>query len=147
MTHKRIVGGALERLSEERASYFSDIVNRIEEDPRTEAMSNTVYLVLRETIGFLPVYLPKQLMIDLLFDFVGRNRGRINRLIFDKKFIFEPGCIRKITNDFIRTVSNTTMEMYINGEIDSGEKTVHRINWPYNEYDFPYLDDDDESSI
>ncbi len=144
MTHKIIVDDALKQLSDERASYFSDIVNLVAEDPRTEAMPNMVYLVLRETICFLPAYLPKKLMIDLLFDFSGQNRERINRLIFDERFILEPGCIREITNDFIRIVSNKTMEMYINGKIDSGEKTVHRVAWPYNDYDFPYLDDEDE---
>lgn len=142
MTHKRIAVAALNSLGDDRAEYFSDIANRLEEDPRAEGVSNMVFLTLKETMVYLPTSLPKKEFISLLFDFIGKNRSRMNRLLFDARFVHDPSCIRAVTNDFINVVVDVLLEHFKNGQVESGEKTVYTFQWPHYDTPFPHQDDD-----
>ena len=140
MVHQRIVKPVLERLDRKRAAYFSDIVDALEGDPRTQRRPNLVYLVLRETMQIVPMDLPRNQFVDLLFSFVESNRSRLGRKIFARDFVQDPSSVREVTNDFIRLVIDIVIEKCKTGEIDSKEKTGRRYSWPYDNVDLPYVD-------
>lgn len=140
MMHQRIVKPAIDRLDEQRAKYFSEVVRVLEDDPRTQRMPNLIYLVLKETIESLPTHLPRKELVELLFSFVQANRGRLGRLIYDVKFVRDPLSIRKITNDFIHDVIGVVLDKANNGEIQEERRDTRRYSWPYDNVDLPYVD-------
>ena len=142
--HQKLIEKVLASLDGEPAAYFSNIAEKVAKDPRTDASPNLVYLVLKETIPFLPTYLPIEEFLFLLFSFVRDNKRQLNQVIFDKSFIEHPDNIRRLTNVFVGQVLQQILEKYDDGKIDSQEPTVHNISWPLTEHDFPYIDDDDE---
>ena len=145
--HKRIVEPVLATLDEERANYFSSIVEMMEEDRRTERFPNIVYMVLKETMRVLPVYLDKEKFIDLLFEFVAEKGRRLRRLLYDERFIHEPSSIRQVTDGFVALIVDVTFEKHHNGEIDDGERTVQRYTWPYRESDLIDPDEEDPQEV
>jgi len=140
MVHQQIVKPAIDRLNQQKAKYFSDVVRDLEDDPRTQQMPNLIYLVLKETVESLPTHLPRKELIELLLSFVRSNRGRIGRLIYDEKFIKDPLSIKKITNEFIHEIIDIILEKLKNGEIQENNKDVRRYSWPYDNVDLPYVD-------
>ena len=40
-----------------------------------------------------------------------------------------------------RRMIERVLARYRRGEIDSGERAIHRALWPYAEIEFPYADD------
>ena len=142
MVHKKILEPVLERLDGERAGYFAKVIEKLDEDPRTERAPNLVFLVLKETVPYLPIYLEPKLLIFQLLTFVHKNRRDLNQLIYSPEYINDPDSIKKITNKFVAEIMETTLEKYDDGQIESGEQKVYRVSWPYNDVEFPFVDDD-----
>lgn len=145
--HRRILNAALSGLEEEQAIYFADIAEKLGEDPRTERMPNLVYLVLADTVRFMPTYLAKKEFINRLLRFVDVNNRRLSRVIYDPAFLTDKSALSPITGDFVAEVVEATLLHYEQGEIDSGERVVHRMTFDESgggTADFPYLDDEDE---
>ena len=147
--HRRILTAALAGLEEEQAAYFADVADKLGEDPRTERMPNLVYLVLADTVRYLPTYLPKKELIAHLFHFVNANYGRLRRVLYDPRFIEDKSLLTPITGDFVALVVEATLERYDNGEIESGERVVHRLSFDSDggTLDFPYVDDEAEDDL
>lgn len=141
--HRQIINPVLESLEGKRARYFSDLVARVENDPRTDRYPNIVFLLLKETMALLPVYLDKGEFLDALFDFVGRNHAAMEEIIFDKDYIYDPAHLQDVTNAFVVEVVNLTLEHYETGDIDTGEPAVRKYTWPYRAEDLIDPDDDD----
>lgn len=102
--HRRILTAALGVLEEDQAGYFSDVADKIGEDPRTERMPNLVYLVLADTVRFLPTYLDKKELINRLFRFVEVNYRRLQAVIYDPRFVADKTLLTPITGDFVAEV-------------------------------------------
>jgi hypothetical protein len=143
--HRRIVNPVLESLDKERAGYFSDVVARIEEDPRTERFANFVYLLLKETMPVLPVYLDKAEFVELVFDFVNSHYGAMKRRVFDRRFVLRPESLKEVTDEFVNRVVDRTMARYEEGDLDTGERSHQKFTWPYRAEDL--VDPDDEEAM
>lgn len=143
LVHKRIAERVLDGLKEEKATYFSDIIHDVSEDPRTVEIPNVVFMVLRNTIPLLPTYLPKQELIDRLFGFIESHMADLNRSLFSKEFVTNERVLREVTDLFVEEIVMVALQRYEKGELDSGEVRVHRVSWPYNKIDFPFEDDDE----
>ena len=148
--HRRILNAALGGLEKEQAVYFADVAEKLGEDPRTERMPNLVYLVLADTVAVLPTYLAKKEFINRLFRFVDVNHQRLARIIYDPEFLTDKTMLAPVAADFVAEVVSATLVHYEDGEIDAGEKIVHRMSFDGSggdgegALDFPYLDDSDE---
>lgn len=144
--HRRILNAALGGLEEEQAIYFADIAEKLGADPRTERMPNLVYLVLADTVRFMPTYLMKKEFINRLFRFVEVNHRRLSRVIYDPAFLTDKTLLAPITGDFVAEVVEATLLHYEQGEIESGERVVHRMTFDESggATNFPYADDEDE---
>ena len=105
-----------------------------------DVYGGNVDTTLRESIQFLPVYLPQEELLNRLFAFVATNKDRLMHLIHSTRYIRQPTCVREITNEFVVEIVDSVLERYRQGEIDSGERAIHRIQWPYDEIEFPYED-------
>jgi len=144
--HKRIAEKALAGLESEQAAYFADLIHEIEGDPRTQANPNLIFMVLRNTIPLLPIYLSKRELIERLYVFVDNNSARLNQSLFSKEFVTNERVLREVTDDFVDEVVSVALQRYEKGELESGEVRVHRVSWPYNDVDFPFEDDDEIES-
>ncbi|PIW26161.1 MAG: hypothetical protein COW30_16450 [Rhodospirillales bacterium CG15_BIG_FIL_POST_REV_8_21_14_020_66_15] len=144
--HHRILTAALSGLEEEQAVYFADIAEKLGEDPRTERMPNLVYLVLADTVRFMPAYLAKKEFINRLFRFVDDNHRRLARIIYDPAFLTDKMLLASVTGDFVAEVVEATLVQYAQGGIDTGERVAHRMTFDESggALDFPYVDDEDE---
>lgn len=144
--HRRILTAALGGLEEEQAVYFADIAEKLGEDPRTERMPNLVYLVLADTVRFMPTYLAKKEFINRLLRFVDRNHRRLARIIYDPAFLNDKTLLAPVTAGFVAEVVEATLIHYEEGEIDAGEQLAHRMIFDEHggAFNFPYIDDDDD---
>ena len=146
--HRRLVNPALAAFSGDRTLYFSKLVEQIDSDPRTEGLANLVYLILKETIAYLPTDVAQSDLIDQLFAFAGANRARFNRILFDPRYLKNPALFSEVTKEFVRQVLSSALEQH---KIDESEKdkeraaNTYRFSWPDydSENSFPY-DDEDE---
>ena len=147
--HRRLVNPTLAALSGDRARYFCGLVDLVERDPRTENLSNLVYLVLKEAIPFLSIDLPDTDLVEKLFVFVGANRARLNKILFDPRYLENPALFTNVTKEFVLGVLTSTLAQH---EIDEAEAAkqraanTYRFSWPdYNsDNPFPYDDGEDE---
>ena len=68
----------------------------------------------------------------------------------DPEFLTDKTMLAPVTADFVAEVVSATLVHYEDGEIDAGEKIVHRMSFDGSggdgegALDFPYLDDSDE---
>ncbi len=137
--HKRIADPALFALTGDRARYFSEIVRRLEGNPRTDDMANLVYLALRDVIGVVPTYLPHADFIDLLFAFLAKNRAQLVRILFDTAYRHDPEAIRPVTRLFVLEIVDLCMDLYQEEPLKMDEPVVHQFCWPeYEGQEFPY---------
>ncbi len=141
MIHKKIFDSVLSNMDGEQATYFADIANKLEEDPRAQQAPNLVFLVLKDTAPFLPKYLPPGDFIDELLAFIKTHNRALSRLIYSRDFIEDPEALRKITSKFVGRILEIILEKYDDGQVGESRTTEHRISWPYDEVDFPYVDD------
>lgn len=144
--HRRILNSALAGLDEEPAAYFADVADKLGEDPRTERVPNLVYLVLADTVRFLPTYLPKKELIAHLFKFTFANLARLQRVVYNPAFLTDKTLLTPVTAGFVSQVVEATLARYDKGEIESGERVVHRMTFDGEggALDFPYVDDEAE---
>jgi len=144
MLHRKILEPILARLDGERAGYFTNLVEKLEQDPRVEPEANLIYLVLKETITFLPTYLQSDQMISQLLEFVQNNRSELNKVLYSRDYLHDTELIRNVTNRFVSSVLASTLEDYEDGKIETGEQKIYRVSWPYTDIDFPFVDKDDD---
>lgn len=137
MLHRRIIEGSLKQLDKEKAGYFNDLVTILEEDRRTERHANLVYLVLRETMRDIPLYLEKKELANLLLRWVEDNYQRLGRILYDARFIRDPQSIREVTGGFVIAVSDAMLKHYENGGVKDDAPKGKRFSWPYKDTDFP----------
>ncbi len=146
MVHRRIVNPALAGLVGERAVYFSSLADRVEKDKRSEAVSNLVFSVLKETIPYLPTDIAEADLIDRLFAFVMDNQTRLNTILFDPEYLTNPSLFSEATKDFVLKVLGSALERHEIEEIRKAKvraAKTYRFSWPGYEPDqaFPYGDD------
>lgn len=143
--HKQIVINSLKTLDAERATYFTAVVNRLEDDPRTSQYPNLVYLTLKDIMGLVPTYLKSSEFCEMLLAYVDTHEMAIQRMIFDPRYLADPSALMEVTKDLVDAVVTKTMERYENGEIDSGEPDIQKFTFPYRATDL--IDDDDEAAM
>ena len=146
MVHRKIIDPVLSALGQDRADYFNRLVDRVERDPRTGTAPNLVYLVLRETIPYLPADFPQEDLADRLLDFVIGNHERLNRIIHDRRYIEDPGRLAEVTKEFVLQVLASAMDQHQVNEIQAAkvrQAKTYRFSYPDgDEDDFPYRDDE-----
>lgn len=145
--HRKIVNPVLAKLNGDRAEFFNGLVDRIERDSRIETAPNLVFLVLKETIPYLPTYLPENELADRLFAFVADNQARLNRVIHDRRYVEDPGCLAEVTKEFVLQTLSSALETHQVNEIQKEkilEANTYRFSWPEMDTDFPYREDDDD---
>ena len=142
MVHRKIIDPVLKNLGPSRADYFNRLVDRVERDPRTATLPNLVYLVLRETIPYLPADLPQEELADRLLDFVIGSQGWLNRVIHDRRFIEDPGRLAEVTKEFVFQVLALAMDQHQVNEIQAAkvrQAKTYRFLYPEgDEDDIPY---------
>ncbi len=146
MVYRKIVNPALARLNGARALYFSSVIDAVERDSRLESAPNLVFLVLKETIPYLPTYLPENDLIEKLFAFVGDNQVRLTRIIHDRRYIEDPTRLSEVTKEFVLKTLSDTLEAHEANEIQETkirEARTYRFSWPEMETNFPYRDEDE----
>ena len=141
--HRKIFEPVLAAMDGDQAGYFSDIANKLEEDPRAQKTPNLVFLMLKDTAPFLPTYLPQAELINELLAFIQTHHRELSSLIYSREFIEDPTAIRKISSRFVGRVLELILEKYDNGEVRGEQQTVHTVSWPYTDVEFPYVDDED----
>ncbi|MBC8339021.1 MAG: hypothetical protein ISR51_01915 [Rhodospirillales bacterium] len=149
--HRRLVNPALASLSGDRAQYFNTLVDRIERDPRTEGMANLVYLVLKESIPYLSTDLPESDLMEQLFVFVGTNRACFNKILFDPRYLENPGLFSKVTKEFVLQVLSSALEHHKIMEAETQKQraaNTYKFSWPNydSENPFPYEEDGGEDA-
>ncbi len=146
MVHRKILDPVLSKLGQARVDYFNSLIDMVERDPRTETAPNLVYLVLKETIPYLPADFPQADLTDRLLDFVIGNQGRLNRIIYDRRYIEDPGLLAELTKEFVLQLLASAMDQYLVNEIQAAkvrEANTYRFSYPDgDEDDFPYRDDE-----
>lgn len=146
MDHRKILDPVLSRLGPDRAKYFNGLVATVERDPRTKTMPNLVYLVLKETIPYLPADFPEEDLADRLLNFVIGNQGRINRVIHDRRYIEDPGRLAELTKEFVLQMLASAMDQHQANQIQAAkvrEAKTYLFSYPDgDEDDFPYRDDE-----
>ncbi len=142
--HRRMINPILENMDGERAGYFTDVVAKLENDPRTHKNPNFVFLLLKETMALLPVHLDKADFINTLFAFIAKHHRAMEKVVFDQDYIYDQSMLKEVTNDFVIDVVDLTMQRYQQGEIDGGEPSVQKYTWPYRAEDL--VDPDDEEA-
>jgi hypothetical protein len=145
MLHRKLIEPALAQLEGERATYFSQVLQRLDEDPRVDVAPNLVFLVLKEIVPLCPTYLPVRELVDRLLEFVAVNQARINRAIFDPAYIADaaPSELHKIGGEFINQILTATFKKLDSGELQVEERQVYRFSADSDPADFPYRDEDD----
>ncbi len=147
MVYRKIVNPALARLNGARAQYFSSIIDAVERDSRLESAPSLVFLVLKETIPYLPTYLPENDLVEKLFAFVGDNQVRLTRIIHDRRYIEDPTQLSEVTKEFVLKTLSDTLEVHEANEIQEAkirEARTYRFSWPEMETNFPYRDQDND---
>ncbi|NVK19516.1 MAG: hypothetical protein HWE30_12530 [Methylocystaceae bacterium] len=141
--HKRIVEKALKKLDAERANYFNDVVGYLEELSATQNFPNLVYLSLKDILDIAPIYIEKKAFALLLLKFVTHHQGQLQKIIYDKEYLYDPNCLRKVTKLLIDAIVDQTIQGYEDGMIDTGEPVVQKYTYPYRATDLVDPDDDE----
>ena len=141
--HKRIVEKSLKTLEPERANYFNDVIGYLEDIPLTQEFPNLVYLSLKDILDIAPTYIEKKAFALLLLKFVTHHKGELQKIIYDKQYLYDPNCLRKVTNQLIDAIVDQTIQGYEDGQIDTGEAVVQKYTYPYRATDLVDPDDDD----
>jgi hypothetical protein len=127
----------------EAAGYFSDIIVRLTQDVRTEALPNLVFTTLKHSMNMLPNYLNQEEFIKILFEFVTDNRQALQTKMFSRSYIYNPDSMLTVTGPFINALTERTMELYQQESISVTEEKVKKFTFPYREEDVADPDDDE----
>lgn len=141
--HKRIVEKALKMLDAERANYFNDVIGYLEDIPQTQEFPNLVYLSLKDILDIAPVYIEKKAFALLLLKFVTYHKAELQRIIYDKAYLYDESVLRNVTNKLIDAIVQQTIQGYEDGQIETGEPEVQKFTYPYRAMDLVDPDDDD----
>jgi hypothetical protein len=82
-----------------------------------------------------------------LFDYVGANRARFNKVLFDPQYLENPALFSDVTKEFVLTVLTSTLAQH---QIDEAEiakqhsAKTYRFSWPNYDSDNPFPYDDGE---
>jgi len=129
-------------LSKERQDYFQNIIRHLEKDSRIASQENVIYTILKDVMPDTPTYLEADEFIDLLFDFIRYNKPGIRNLMYSHSYIHDHHVMRTITGNFIQQVVVRSFDKHEDGDIDTGDLSVHKLTWPYRDTDV--LDPDDD---
>ena len=140
--HKQIIVKALAQLDPDRATYFGTVASKLEEDARIENIANLVFVVLKDVMAELPIYLDEKELINQLIEFTDKNYQQLKAALYDPKFIHDPASMRSVTGVFVHQIVRISLQKYDNGEVDEERLSVHKYTWPYRETDI--ADPDDE---
>lgn len=140
--HKKIIEKALNKLDPDRATYFSSIANRLEEDARIENNANMVFSVLKDVMADLPIYLHEKELIKQLLEFTENNHHSLKVALFNPKFIRDPSSIRSVTGAFVHQIVKLSLQKHDNGDFEEASLSVHKYTWPYRDTDIIDPDDD-----
>jgi len=141
--HRKIIEGALRQLSTERAAYFGDLASALETDKRSEGNANMVFAVVRDIMADLPIYLDRDQLLDLLFDFIDDHHDNLRDIMYDPGFIRDASTLRRVTGLFVHLVVNKTLEKQEAGTTTPDtDLSVHKLTWPYRDTDV--IDPDEE---
>lgn len=143
--HKRIVAKNLKTLDAERANYFNDVIGYLEELPQTQEFPNLVYLALKDILTIAPIYIERKAFALLLLKFVAHHRIELQKIIFDKEYLYDENVLRKVTNKLIEAIVDQTIQGYEEGHIETGEAVVQKYTYPYRALDL--VDPDDEEAL
>ncbi|OFX11868.1 MAG: hypothetical protein A2516_03245 [Alphaproteobacteria bacterium RIFOXYD12_FULL_60_8] len=143
--HKRMIAGVMASLDTERAAYFHKVLTVLDADPRTESRANMVYLVLKETMTLLPLYLEPEALVERLFAFIEDRYGILRKTLFDEAYVRNPTIIQAVTNLFIEEIVALTLSRFQEGAVDTGETLVQKFTWPYRASDLIDPDAEDET--
>ncbi len=142
--HKRIVENTLKTLDVDRANYFNDVIGYLEDLPQTADFPNLVYLSLKDILDIAPTYIEKKAFALLLLKFVTYHKNELQKIIYDKEYLYDPQVLRKVTNKLIDAIVDQTIQGYEDGQIETGEPEVQKFTYPYRALDLIDVDDDDE---
>ena len=135
----------MQGLAGERAAYFGDIANRLDQNARAEPMANMVFTVLGDVMSELPIYLEAAELVRLLLEFTNDNEARLRQIMYSPGFVENPKIIRAVTGDFMVRVVAVTMDEH--GEL--AEETSHghkqKLTWPYRDTDVVDPEDDPDA--
>ena len=138
--HQKIIQDVVNNLDDERTKYFGIILASLEHDPRTQLVPNLVYAVLKEVMAVIPPYLPSNEFLNMLFEFVGDNAQKITSVIYSNRYVTDSSVLQFVTNEFVDNVIEMTYHLHQKGQIETGERSVRRYSWPYENADFPFAD-------
>lgn len=144
MLHKRIISAVITQMDELRAGYFGRVVDRLEQDPRTERYPNLPVLVLKETIEDLPTYLDPPIVVNHLFQFLQANKDDLTRTIHSAAYIADNTVLAPHCAPFVEAVIRETLATVDGNEQDREGRSEYRVGWPYDPDAFPYIDDEAE---
>ncbi|SCA56995.1 hypothetical protein MTBPR1_40018 [Candidatus Terasakiella magnetica] len=142
--HKRIVEKSLKTLDVDRANYFNDVVGYLEELPATQEFPNLVYLSLKDILDIAPTYIEKKAFALLLLKFVKHHQRELQKIIYDKEYLYDENVLRKVTGQLIEAIVDQTIQGYEEGHIETGEPVVQKFSYPYRAMDL--VDPDDEEA-
>lgn len=143
--HRRLVNSTLAALSGNRAQYFCGLVDLVERDPRSENLANLIYLVLKESIPYLSTDLAESDLADRLFAFVGANRARFNKILFDPRYLENPALFSEVTKEFVLQILTSALARHDIDETEMAKQRsakTYRFSWPDYNSDNPFPYDD-----
>lgn len=145
MNHQQVLKSALAGLPAEKAGYFIELGNFIDETSAFEDYKHWMFLLLAKGCELIPPVLEKKVMAAELSKFVQQRMGRIQQAAYSRDYILQNGApIAELATEFASTVSETALEAYKDGRLKSDEPEVLVYRWPFNDVDeFPYEDLDE----
>ncbi len=143
MLHKRIISPVITALDKERAAYFGRVVDRLEQDPRSDLYPNLPVLVLKETVELLPIYLEPTVLVNHLFRFLERKHESLSRVIHSAPYVADNSVLKSHCVEFVESVIRDTFENVSETDQDVTDRKEYRLKWPISPEEFPYTDDTD----
>ncbi len=140
--HKRIISTIITRLDKRRAAYFGRVVDRLEQDPRTELYPNLPILVLKETVEILPTYIEPKVLVDHLFRFLQEEKDTLSRIIHSAHYVSNNAVLTPYCKAFVEDVIRDTLATVDVAEQNNEGRSEYRLGWPIAPTDFPYSDDE-----
>ena len=133
--HRVLVERLISTCKGERAGYLQAVLDKLEDDPRTEAKANLVYLTLKEAGSLLPLILPVDLLVERLFSFIDDEEWALRAKLYDPTYVTNPATIREVTDKFVGQIVDTGLVMAQTGRIPIDEQKPVKFTWPYRAED------------